>query len=94
MLPPASDMAVFLAESLRPRVAIVHVAETVCGLECGLGEGLLVAPANAFVPASTGLLQQRKSSALQGRTHTRSATAWFSAYASPASTHTIWFPDV
>lgn len=70
VLPPAIAVAVFLAESLRRRAATVHVAETVGGLECGLWEDLLVAPTNVFVPASTGLLQQRKPSTLRD-VHTR-----------------------
>lgn len=92
MLPAANDLAVCLAESLRPWVATARVAETVGGLVVGLGEDLLVAPTNA----STGLLQQRKSSALQGRTCAGSYSCLLLAPASPspASTHTLWFPDI
>lgn len=89
VLPPADDEAVFLAESLRPWVATVRVAGTVAGLESGSGEDLLVAPTIALVPASTGFLQQRKLSVLQGRTRMQSATAWVSAFPSPALTCTL-----
>lgn len=88
VLPPANAVAVFLAESLRSWVATVCVAETVGGLECGLGEELLVAPTSVFVPASIGLLQQRKPSVLRD-VHTPSATAPFSAYSSLAPIHTL-----
>ena len=96
VLPAANGWAVFLAESLRPRVATVRVAETVGGLVFGLGEDMLVAPTNVFVPASTGLLQQRKSSAVQGCTQAGSCSCFLLAPAppSPASTHTLCFPDV
>lgn len=67
MLPAASAWALTLAGLLRPWVATVCVAERVGASVFVLDS--LVAPTDAFVPASTGLLQGRKSSVLQGFTH-------------------------